>query len=324
VLYAPHGDVNMARTHWANHANGLTAAVVAQVLEAAALSGDQELLKAGLERLRQLNRYVATAPRGAQTWEIPLHTPDILAAAHLVRAYTLGYQLSGDQKFLTTAIYWAQTGAAFVYLYDPTERGIGAYATIAVLGATNWKAPNWMGQPVQWCGLVYADALYRMTPFLPAGRERNRWMKIADGITASGIQQTWPVGSDFERQGLLPDSFRLRSQQRVDVCINPATLQVAAARFYRQPPVYSFYVMKDLFVHVPGEIIKTEEAKEALWMKVRPCVKGEYSILVCGLKRQPRVTINGGLPEKDGVKFVKEGRVVIKLNRESSVLIEDL
>ena len=154
--------------------------------------------------------------------------------------------------------------------------------------------------------------------------ERERWIQIADGITASGIQQTWPIGSDMERQGLLPDSFKLQSHTRVDVCINPATLQVAAARFYRQTPVYSFYVMKGLFVHVPGEVIKTEEAKEALWLRVRPCVKGDYSVMICGLKKRPRVTINAAPPEKDAVKFEEEGRVVIKLQGESSVLIEDL
>jgi len=155
-------------------------------------------------------------------------------------------------------------------------------------------------------------------------RDKERWLQIADGITASAIQQTWPVGNDVERRGLLPDSFKLQSQSRVDVCINPATLQVNAARFYRQPPVYSFYVMKGLYVHVPGEVIKTEEAREALWMRVRPSVKGEFSIMVCGLKRAPRVTINAALPDKDAVKYVAEGRVVIKLQGESSVLLEDL
>jgi hypothetical protein len=324
VPYLQGGSPRVAHTDSSNEASGLSANVVVGVLEAAALSGEEELLKAGLRHLRGLQHYDRTAPRGAQTWEIPLHTPDILAAAHLVRAFTLGYQLTGDTSFLASAKSWANAGLAFVYLRDPTDGGIGPYATIAVFGATNRKAPNWMGQPVQWCGLVYADALYRMAPFLEAGREQDRWMKIADGITASGIQQTWPIGSDLDRQGLLPDSFKLRSQQRVDVCINPATLQVTAARFYRQPPVYSFYVMKNLFVHVPGEIIKTEEAKEALWIKVRPCVKGEYSILVCNLKKQPRVTVNAAPPEKDAMKFVKEGRVVIRLSGEASVLLEDL
>ncbi len=82
--------------------------------------------------------------------------------------------------------------------------------------------------------------------------------------------------------------------------------------------------MKGLFVHVPGEVIKSEEEKDALWLRVRPCVKGDYSVMICGLKNRPRVTINAAPPEKDAVKYVEEGRVVIKLAGESSVLLEDL
>ena len=99
---------------------------------------------------------------------------------------------------------------------------------------------------------------------------------------------------------------------------------MAAARFYRQPPLYSFYAMKNLYVHVPGEVIKTEAEKDALWIKVRPCVKGPYSILICNFKKPPRVTIDAAPPEKDAVKYVKEGRLVIKLKGEAKILLEDL
>jgi hypothetical protein len=46
-----------------------------------------------------------------------------------------------------------------------------------------------LGLPVQWCGLVYADALYRLVRDDPKGP----WKQLADGITLSGIQQTWPA-----------------------------------------------------------------------------------------------------------------------------------
>ena len=59
---------------------------------------------------QQAALYANTVPRGAQTWEVPLHTPDILASAHLVSAYTLGYELSGDPALLDRAKYWAWTG----------------------------------------------------------------------------------------------------------------------------------------------------------------------------------------------------------------------
>jgi len=45
------------------------------------LRADATWTEAALELLdKQTLLYANTVPRGAQTWEIPLHTPDILAA----------------------------------------------------------------------------------------------------------------------------------------------------------------------------------------------------------------------------------------------------
>src|SRR5690606_20659646 len=107
------------------------------------------------------------------------------------------------------------------------------YSTIAVYGATQWKAPVWMGMPVQWCGLVYSDALYRWNEVRPS----KTWRTIADGIAAAGAQITWPA-NDRERVGLLPDIFQLREQHRDGPAINPGTLQPNAARLFGRGPLY--------------------------------------------------------------------------------------
>src|SRR6266567_3140504 len=224
--HARDGGLDLGKTHFTNEASGLTSGSVESLLEAAGFSGDRKLLEAALDRLRAMDKFRNGVPRGAQTWECPLHTPDILASAHLVGAYTLGYELSGETEFLDQARYWAWTGVPFVYLVNPTAGPIGPYGTIAVFGATHWQAPVWMGLPVQWCGLVYADALYRLQRFDTSGP----WKQLADGITASGVQQSCPVGSNAQRQGLLPDSFQLRPQIRNDAAINPGTVQAVAAR----------------------------------------------------------------------------------------------
>ena len=165
VQYQRRSDgLDYGKTHWAPDANGLTASVVFALLEAATFSGDSQLIEAGLRHLRAMDKFDNTVPRGAQTWEIPLHTPDILASAYLVHAYTLGYQLTGNTDLLEQARYWAWTGVPFIYLTAPTPEPVGLYNTIAVLGATAWQAPVWLGQPVQWCGLVYAEALNRLAP----------------------------------------------------------------------------------------------------------------------------------------------------------------
>ena len=138
----------------------------------------------------------------------------------------------------------------FVYLVNPTPQPIGLYGTIAVFGATNWRAPVWLGLPVQWCGLVYADALYRLVRHDPKGP----WKQLADGITLSGIQQSWPP-EDRDLQGLLPDSFVLRAQKRNGPAINPATVEACAAHLFNQP-AYDFWSFRKngLRVHAPGEI----------------------------------------------------------------------
>lgn len=291
VRYRPApGGLDYGRTHWAREANGLTAQVLVQVLEAAAFGGDRGLAAEGLRHLRALERFRGTVPRGAQTWEIPLHTPDILASAHLVRAYCLGFEWTGEAAFLEEARYWAWTGVPFVYLHPPTDGPVGLYATIPVLGATQWVAPNWIGLPVQWCGLVYADALYRLMRHDPEGP----WERVADGIVASGIQQTYPA-TDPDYPGLLPDSFSLRAQQRNPANINPATLMVPAARFLGAGPVYDArrFGGHGVWVHAAGEIAEVHEGMERFAFRVRGWSGGRHWVLMTGVYGPVDVRIDG-------------------------------
>jgi len=142
----------------------------------------------------------------------------------MVEAYRLAFELTGNRQHLHQAMEWAWTGIPFIYLRNPAGGPVGEYATIAVLGATHYEAPVWIGLPVQWCGLVYADAIARLARYDPSGP----WNQIASGITLSAMRQVYPKGT--ARQGLLPDSFSLRSQIRNPADINPGTLQPLAMR----------------------------------------------------------------------------------------------
>ena len=108
------------------------------------------MLAAAVKTLDYAKRF--RTPRGAQVWEIPLHTPDMLASAYLVWAYVRGYELTGNEEYLREARKWALTGIPFVYLWS--DYPVMLYATPPVYGATNWQAPFWIGLPVQWVGLV--------------------------------------------------------------------------------------------------------------------------------------------------------------------------
>ncbi|MBI2928438.1 MAG: hypothetical protein HYY24_22440 [Verrucomicrobia bacterium] len=321
VLYPPPAQgLDYGKTHWTREANGLTAGVVVGLLEAATFSGDPALLRDGLDRLRQLDKFRHTVPRGAQTWEIPLHTPDILASAHLVRAYTLGYELTGDGALLEQATYWAWTGVPFVYLAPPTSQPVGLYSTIAVLGATQWKAPVWMGLPVQWCGLVYAEALRGLARHQSDGL----WTQLADGIATSGVQQTYPA-SDTNYVGLLPDSFNLRAQTRNAANINPATLLAPAVRLFHESAIYDFHCFRQsgLLVHAPGELSDLVEGTDDVSFTVTPWSPRPSYVLVNGLSKAPSARFDGRTVEFGSPHeyHPAEGRLTLQIQQRTRVEI---
>jgi hypothetical protein len=290
LLYHPREDrPDYSSTHFAKHANGLMAPALAQLLGTCMLVNDPDLRRDALNLLdKQTALYANTVPRGAQTWECPLHTPDILASGRLVSIYTMAYQLSGEEKYLEQARYWAWTGVPFVYLDAPVEQPVGAYATIAVFGATNWRAPFWIGRPVQWCGLVYGAALSDLADLDPV--DGKLWHRLSTAITISGVQQSWPV-TDAERQGLLPDFFHLRDQRSDGPAINPGTVGSHLPDAYGKGRIFSrIAVGKDrLLVHAPGQL--TVGADGAVQVDAWP--QTPYRILLSNLSAKPTVTWNG-------------------------------
>jgi len=326
--YKP-GKTDYSRTHFAKHANGLSGRDMVRILEGAVLSGDTELISKSLKLLdKQTVLYTETVPRGAQTWEVPLHTPDILASAHMVKAYTIGYIISGRKEYLEQARYWAWTGVPFVYLYPPTSGRVGSYSTIAVLGATNWRAPLWLGRPVQWCGLVYCSALHLLSEY----DKKGPWEKIAKGITVTGLQMSWPV-ADKERQGLLPDFFDFKTQVGAGPAINPGTVQAHIAELYNKGKTYDVKNVHGLnwFVHAPCEISDVHEDNNSLVFGVDGWGDKKYYVLVSGIKKRPRDVLVCKIDQKSLKSTAFEsaekefysgyGNLVIKLQGKSEIRI---
>ncbi|MBM4033802.1 MAG: hypothetical protein FJ291_18745 [Planctomycetes bacterium] len=196
--------------HYEDTASGHCARPAAVLLDFARMTGDRAALDAGLKALDYMKRF--DVPRGAQTWELSLHTPDVLASAYLVWAYVRGHELTGRKDYLAEARRWALSGVPFVYLW--TRYPIMLYAAVPVYGATGYRAPNWMGLPVQWCGGVYAYALTMLAPY----DKTLGWSHLARGILISAEQQEYPDG---KLAGTLPDSFVLAAQRRQGPNINP-------------------------------------------------------------------------------------------------------
>lgn len=177
---------------------GTCAANAERLLAFARMTGDEAALTAGLKALQFMRRF--QVPRAAQVWEIPVHTPDLLASAIASRAYLEAYRITGQKEHLDESVRWARTGLPFLYVWNTEEFPFMRYASIPVYGAT-WFRGSWFGRPVQWNGLEYADALFDLSEH----DQSFPWHKIAEGITISALYQQ---STDKEKNyALWPDSI---------------------------------------------------------------------------------------------------------------------
>jgi hypothetical protein len=207
---------------------GLCAHSASTLLRYARITGDTNALAAGEKALRFMEQF--RVPRGAQVWECPMYEPDILAAAYAIRAYHDAWRVTGNPRWLHDAVYWAETGVPFVYLWGQPDKPMMLGATIPVFGST-FYTHTWLAVPVQWCGLVYAYHVLHLAEdlaraplppndsplplalnFKPAD-----WRRIVELITVSGLYQQY---ADGPRIGSYPDSIS-RFEQRNPAFINP-------------------------------------------------------------------------------------------------------
>lgn len=179
------------------------------ILRAARLTGSWDLHNAGVKSLQRMASF--RVPRAAQVWEVPVHTPDILAAADAVDAHIEAYRFSGDSLWLVQAQRWAVAGLPFVYVWNAPGKLWMRYGSIPVFGATQYLG-SWFGNIVQWNGLRYAAALLRLYRADPQTRYGGlSWRDLAIGITRSAMyQQT----DKPEYLALWPDSLHTVTSAR--------------------------------------------------------------------------------------------------------------
>jgi hypothetical protein len=176
---------------------GICARSAFEILRYARIAGDQTTYDRMVKTLELMEQF--RVPRAAQVWEVPVHTPDVLAAADAVDAYIEAYRFSGDERWLQDAVTWARRGLPFIYLWGEEDKPFLLGASIPVFGATFFTG-SWFGLPVQWNGLRYANALLSLAPHddtLP-------WRDIARLIIHSAIHQQAPDG---EEVALWPDNI---------------------------------------------------------------------------------------------------------------------
>ena len=300
----PAKGADLGETLGAADCNGYTAMALEELLIDATWSGDEAKIAKALAALdKALARYEGTVPRGAQPWEMPLHTPDIIASGLMVRCCALGYLLKPDAKYLKEARYWAYTGLSMVYLVPPMVTDsdgadpFGCYATCGVMGATQWDLVSWMGRPVQWCGLVYSAALYDYIRLCDKN-EAGFWRNLADGIVASGVRQSHPA-SEPERQGLLPDSVYLDGQTRNPPAINPGDVQENLAEMLKSPyyALRAFPTATDrdppVLLHMAGDAMELARRGSVLTCRIAAWPETESRLVLTRIGAVASASLNG-------------------------------
>lgn len=189
---------------------GICARQVRPLLQNARLTGDQAPLDAALKTLKYMETF--KVPRASQVWEVPLHTPDILASGDACDVYLTAFELTGDPELLKRAVYWAKTGVPFVYMWQaPEQRPLMLGSSIAVFGATFYTG-SWFARPVQWNGLSYANALQRLADY----DDSMPWKHFAEMITISGMNQQSVREEDY---GTYTDNWDVIDDVECTVCM---------------------------------------------------------------------------------------------------------
>jgi hypothetical protein len=187
------------------------------LLKYAAVSGNPAAYRGVLKGLAFTEKL--TVPSGAQTWEVPILAPDLLAAQQGIDLQLAAFELTGSDRHLEEAKRWARCGLAFISTFEIPERPAQLYASTAVFGA-GWFTFTWWGRPVQWVGVVYAGALLRLAPHDPDFP----WGRVAEGLLASCLQQQALAAERAPWPGCYADYYALYDGALEGVWLAPWTI----------------------------------------------------------------------------------------------------
>ncbi len=309
--------------------SGWVASKARSLLKFGRITGDQEAIRTGFKALDYLDSELR--PEGAQTWELQLHVPDILASSYILECYLEAYEISGKPKYLEKARYWALTGLPFVYMWNPTERPIMRYGSIPVFGATAYTHP-WFGIIVQWNGLDYAYNLYRLSQYddsLP-------WHRIAEGITVCGMQmQRYPGGPHDEMLGMYPDAFSaVLGTDPYYFDINPRFISLCAFALSGRDETTRTRIIevdgRTVHFNTVGNLTQVGQEENGFHFKVQyPQGDVSYSLVSC-ISKPSKVTLNHQtLPPatelskvEQGWRYLPEGVLLLKINHTREDLID--
>lgn len=347
VAYEPTPDMEarireFTRRHGSEHADlgsigstepGLIALTAQPLLLYAACTRDPVFVAAAEHALARLNSF--DVPRGAQGWEIHIHTPDLFAAAECVLADIWGWRIFGDVRYLDEAERWARTGLPFLYFWAPpgggrvaavdvadqagegpsqalrdpglfyadTRREVAPFASIPAFG-TSWYAVTWLGTPVQWCGLAWANAVRELDLLRPLPG----LVRAADGVFRSAANQQCDRGY---LAGTLPDSWEIDTAHSRQPYIIPERILEYAYRGLDAPWLDSLrYLRLDgaRWTHAASRALlaRVEQSAGRLVLEARFYNRQHASVLVGGRGGEPAQVLLDGRALSCGERLGQE------------------
>ena len=145
---------------------------------------------------------------------------------------------------------------------------------------------------------------------------------MADGITASGLQQTFPL-DDAERQGLLPDYFHLKAQMSDGPAISPGTVQSGVPELYGKGRFYDLERLTDsgVLAHAPGAITDVAHAGGRIAFTVDGWPLEPYRVLLTRLPEKPTAVTWRGAPANT-TYHADRGALEILVQGQGRVVLE--
>jgi hypothetical protein len=287
---------------------GICAEPTMQLLRVAELTGDPAALEAGLKGLAFIEEHFRR-PAGGETWEVPLHAPNLRAAAMALECGVSAYEITGERKYLDTARYWATAGLPFVYAWGAPDRPAMGGATISVFGSSFWTVP-WFGRPVQWVGMVYSQALQRLAPYDLAFP----WDELSEAILRSCIGQqriAEDPGTGNPWPGAFPDSYNLVDGVVAGAWIGPSTIIYSIEQLMALPATEVKLVGRPgerIRVIAPGAINEVRFEGGALTVMIGRSSKAPVSALLTCIGRPAQVAASGAeLLEAADLEAVESG-----------------
>jgi hypothetical protein len=166
-----------------------------ELFRSACYTGDPRFVESIDKALHQARRF--ERPEGASPWELGVRAADILGAAKGVQAFSQGYKLTGDSRWLERARYWAWAGLPFIYVWEAKDQPHMKYGGIAVYGGS-FSDYTLLGQKITWTAQEFAEALLTLDSVDPSGP----WRKIVQGIVHNLIMEHEKSGP---HKGMWPD-----------------------------------------------------------------------------------------------------------------------